>query len=295
MKVRIKMFTQITMENTTTFTMIGLTTKFKSGGFPEKFEIMGSIKANGRTIPLTMIQHAINTQDKEVLLYLRDHESNPRVCGYVAKSGNLDLIIWTREVGFAWNYSRCCSIAAKWGHIEVLEWALRENLFSSNGVVSISAVMGGRIEVLKWLEQNNIKIHKKAHQTAINCGNKEIIEWFGTTRAKGISVRQTKDSTLPSPVIRTPTDSFSEFDIFSSKRVFVKAGKRALIGTGLELSIAEDYEVQIQLIEYKGLLTTLDKNFKEEIYVQVYNSGTKTITIKKGEKIAKGFVHSVSK
>ena len=83
---------------------------------------------------------------------------------------------------------------------------------------------------------------------------------------------------------------------FISNGVFeLQSGERALIGTGLKMTIGEGYEIQVRprsgLALKKGLTVlnapgTIDEAFRNEVGIIIINTSRKTQSIELGERIA---------
>jgi dUTP pyrophosphatase len=95
------------------------------------------------------------------------------------------------------------------------------------------------------------------------------------------------------PFYAYPSDS--GFDLSSTIEISIPPFGRALIPTGLKLSIPEEYEIQVRpksgLALNQGLTVlntpgTVDSGYVGEIKVIVFNTNNQTVTISKGMKIA---------
>jgi dUTP pyrophosphatase len=95
------------------------------------------------------------------------------------------------------------------------------------------------------------------------------------------------------PSYAYPSDS--GFDLYSTIEYNLPPLGRALIPTGIKLSIPEEYEIQIRpksgLALNQGLTVlntpgTVDSGYVGEIKVIVFNTNNETVTISKGMKIA---------
>lgn len=89
--------------------------------------------------------------------------------------------------------------------------------------------------------------------------------------------------------------SDSGFDLFSVEKIIIPPFGRALIPTGIKLSIPEGFEIQVRpksgLAINMGLTVlntpgTVDQGYTGEIQVIVFNTNNNTIIIEKGMKIA---------
>ena len=103
------------------------------------------------------------------------------------------------------------------------------------------------------------------------------------------------NETLPQPEYAYITDS--GFDLRSTEELIIKAGERALVGTGLSFDIPDGYEIQVRsksgLALKQGLMVlnspgTIDFGFTSEIKVILFNTSKEDVTISLGQKIAQG-------
>jgi len=95
------------------------------------------------------------------------------------------------------------------------------------------------------------------------------------------------------PTYAYPSDS--GFDLRSTVEINIPPFGRALVPTGIKLSIPEEYEIQIRpksgLAINQGLTVlntpgTVDSGYVGEIKVIVFNTNNETVTVSKGMKIA---------
>jgi dUTP pyrophosphatase len=95
------------------------------------------------------------------------------------------------------------------------------------------------------------------------------------------------------PEYAYPSDS--GFDLFSTEDVILQPFGRALVPTGIKLSIPEEFEIQVRpksgLAINQGLTVlntpgTVDSGYNGEIKVIIFNTNNITVTIPKGMKIA---------
>jgi dUTP pyrophosphatase len=100
-----------------------------------------------------------------------------------------------------------------------------------------------------------------------------------------------EDAKVPSYAY--PSDS--GFDLRSTIEINIPPFGRALIPTGIKLSIPEEYEIQVRpksgLALNQGLTVlntpgTVDSGYVGEIQVIVFNTNKETVTVSKGMKIA---------
>jgi dUTP pyrophosphatase len=101
------------------------------------------------------------------------------------------------------------------------------------------------------------------------------------------------NETLPQPEYAYITDS--GFDLRSTEQLIIKAGERALVGTGLSFDIPDGYEIQVRsksgLALKQGLMVlnspgTIDFGYISEIKVILFNTSKEDVTISLGQKIA---------
>jgi len=101
------------------------------------------------------------------------------------------------------------------------------------------------------------------------------------------------NETLPQPEYAYITDS--GFDLRSTEELIIKAGERALVGTGLSFDIPDGYEIQVRsksgLALKQGLMVlnspgTIDFGYISEIKVILFNTSKEDVTISLGQKIA---------
>jgi dUTP pyrophosphatase len=95
------------------------------------------------------------------------------------------------------------------------------------------------------------------------------------------------------PSYAYPSDS--GFDLYSTIEINIPPFGRALIPTGLKLSIPDEYEIQVRpksgLALNQGLTVlntpgTVDSGYVGEIKVIMFNTSNETVTISKGMKVA---------
>jgi dUTP pyrophosphatase len=95
------------------------------------------------------------------------------------------------------------------------------------------------------------------------------------------------------PSYAYPSDS--GFDLRSTKEIMIPPFGRALVPTGIKLSIPDEYEIQVRpksgLALNQGLTVlntpgTVDSGYVGEIKVIVFNTNNETVTVSKGMKIA---------
>lgn len=95
------------------------------------------------------------------------------------------------------------------------------------------------------------------------------------------------------PTYAYPSDS--GFDLKSTQEIIIPPFGRALVPTGLKLSIPEEHEIQVRpksgLAINKGLTVlntpgTVDSGYVGEIQVIVFNTNNHSVTVSKGMKVA---------
>ena len=76
------------------------------------------------------------------------------LCTSAARGGQLETLVWLRQIACRWN-PWTCSVAAKYkyGHLDVLKWA-RENDCPWFEETCTYAAEGGHIELLRWAREN---------------------------------------------------------------------------------------------------------------------------------------------
>ena len=93
--------------------------------------------------------------------------------------------------------------------------------------------------------------------------------------------------------VRATQDSVG-YDIFSNEDVLIPAGKRAIVGTGIsiQVDIVDDFYIRIAprsglALNYgiDVLAGVVDKDYRGEIKVILFNSGTSDFQVKKNDKI----------
>jgi dUTP pyrophosphatase len=119
--------------------------------------------------------------------------------------------------------------------------------------------------------------------------NEDAIKTFKTKTLKV----ELLNSDAKFPEYAYPSDS--GFDLFSTEFVILAPFGRALVPTGIKLSIPEEFEIQVRpksgLAINQGLTVlntpgTVDSGYNGEIKVIIFNTNNTTVTIPKGTKIA---------
>ena len=113
-----------------------------------------------------------------------------RLCSRAIIKGRLDILIWTRELGYNVNYYKdIYGCAAAHGHIHILEWARYECKFEwdarvGNGsdrakVACVFAVNTGNIVGLDWLCRNGCPWNKQhCLDYASRKGHTDMVNWI---------------------------------------------------------------------------------------------------------------------
>jgi dUTP pyrophosphatase len=138
-------------------------------------------------------------------------------------------------------------------------------------------------------EEDYIKELEDMLGMSVDDMNEDHIE-FMKTKTLGVELVH-EDAKVPSYAY--PSDS--GFDLRSTIEINIPPFGRALIPTGIKLSIPEEYEIQVRpksgLALNQGLTVlntpgTVDSGYVGEIKVIVFNTNNETVTISKGMKIA---------
>jgi dUTP pyrophosphatase len=118
-------------------------------------------------------------------------------------------------------------------------------------------------------------------------------------KSKTLKVELLNDE-IPFPEYAYPSDS--GFDLFSTEEIILQPFGRALVPTGIKLSIPEEFEIQVRpksgLAINQGLTVlntpgTVDSGYNGEIKVIIFNTNNTTVTIPKGTKIAQAVLSPV--
>jgi dUTP pyrophosphatase len=108
------------------------------------------------------------------------------------------------------------------------------------------------------------------------------------------------DSDAKFPEYAYPSDS--GFDLYSTVEVILQPFGRALVPTGIKLSIPEEFEIQVRpksgLAINQGLTVlntpgTVDSGYNGEIKVIIFNTNNTSVTIPTGTKIAQAVLSPV--
>ena len=126
--------------------------------------------------------------------------------------------------------------------------------------------------------------------------NEDAIKTFKT---KTLKVELLNDD-AKFPEYAYPSDS--GFDLFSTEEIILQSFGRALVPTGIKLSIPDEFEIQVRpksgLAINQGLTVlntpgTVDSGYNGEIKVIIFNTNNTTVTIPKGTKIAQAVLSPV--
>jgi dUTP pyrophosphatase len=113
-----------------------------------------------------------------------------------------------------------------------------------------------------------------------------------TLKSKTLKVELLNDE-ISFPEYAYPSDS--GFDLFSTEEIILQPFGRALVPTGIKLSIPEEFEIQVRpksgLAINQGLTVlntpgTVDSGYNGEIKVIIFNTNNISVLIPKGTKIA---------
>jgi len=91
------------------------------------------------------------------------------------------------------------------------------------------------------------------------------------------------------------TSGSAGYDLSATEEVLIRPGERALVGTGIYLSMPSDFEAQIRsrsgLAAKQGIVVlnspgTIDSDYRSEVKVILYNSGKDEFKVEKRMRIA---------
>jgi dUTP pyrophosphatase len=126
--------------------------------------------------------------------------------------------------------------------------------------------------------------------------NEDAIKTFKTKTLKVELI----DNDAKFPEYAYPSDS--GFDLFSTEEVILQPFGRALVPTGIKLSIPDEFEIQVRpksgLAINQGLTVlntpgTVDSGYNGEIKVIIFNTNNISVSISKGTKIAQAVLSPV--
>lgn len=110
-------------------------------------------------------------------------------------------------------------------------------------------------------------------------------------------------STNPDPEYATSGSSGFDFRANLSEPVTIKAGKRALVPTGLFFELPENFEIQVRprsgLAAKNGVTVlntpgTVDADYRGEIKIILINLGDEDFVVNHGDRIAQGVLATVT-
>jgi dUTP pyrophosphatase len=126
--------------------------------------------------------------------------------------------------------------------------------------------------------------------------NEDAVKTFKTKTLKVELI----DNDAKFPEYAYPSDS--GFDLFSTEEVILQPFGRALVPTGIKLSIPDEFEIQVRpksgLAINQGLTVlntpgTVDSGYNGEIKVIIFNTNNISVSIPKGTKIAQAVLSPV--
>jgi dUTP pyrophosphatase len=106
------------------------------------------------------------------------------------------------------------------------------------------------------------------------------------------------------PRYATETSSGMDLVAFVNEPVLLRPFERALIPTGIRISIPEGYEAEIRprsgLAHKSGVTVlnspgTIDSDYRGEIKVLLINLGTEAFTVRKGDRVAQMVFRGVAR
>jgi len=112
---------------------------------------------------------------------------------------------------------------------------------------------------------------------------------------KLLRIRPDDDADIPLPRYMTPHSAGMDIYAAVKEDIILEKGKIALIPTGFAMAIPEGFEAQIRprsglavkhgisLINSPG---TIDSDYRGEIMIPAINLGTKSYTLRRGDRIA---------
>ncbi|GAF82686.1 unnamed protein product [marine sediment metagenome] len=116
--------------------------------------------------------------------------------------------------------------------------------------------------------------------------------------------RLNNNTDLPLPSYQSDGSSGLDLCAAVNKELILQPGDIELIPTGLSISLPEGYEAQIRPrsglalrygLGFVNAPGTIDADYRGEIGVIAINWGKKSLTIKRGDRIAQMVIHRVSR
>ncbi|MBW1612885.1 MAG: dUTP diphosphatase, partial [Deltaproteobacteria bacterium] len=116
--------------------------------------------------------------------------------------------------------------------------------------------------------------------------------------------RLNNNKDLPLPSYQSGGSSGLDLCAAVNKEITLQPGDIKLIPTGLSVSLPEGYEAQIRPrsglalrygLGFVNAPGTIDADYRGEIGVIAINWGKKSLTIKRGDRIAQMVIHTVSR
>ena len=108
------------------------------------------------------------------------------------------------------------------------------------------------------------------------------------------------DSDAQLPTYAHPTDAGA--DIYSNETITINGGETTIVHTGVKVAIPIGYEIQIRPrsglslkspLRIANSVGTIDSDYRNEVGVIMWNSGTEPYTINKGDRIAQMVISQV--
>jgi dUTP pyrophosphatase len=133
---------------------------------------------------------------------------------------------------------------------------------------------------------------KKMFET-LNVNPDEIEKYYQEYAIQKVLLEYANNSENKEPEYAYGSDS--GFDLRATEDVWIFAGDRKLVPTGLKFNIPENYEIQVRsksgLALNQGLMVlnspgTVDSGYRGEVKVILFNTSKVNIKIEKGQKIA---------
>jgi hypothetical protein len=134
------------------------------------------------------IYRNIKTGNLEILQYLNqieifdDYENDQYTIG-AAQFGYLDILIWLRSKGFAWN-QRVMTNAIQFGYFEIAKWAHDNGLELNRPGVRVTnpgpylALKGHYYDIFFWLIENHVQMSTSVLYQALVNSDFKLAEWI---------------------------------------------------------------------------------------------------------------------